>query len=87
MYVQCTCILCKKISNILSGWNKSFVSSQVNSLLTARKLIAQKAISISYNGNRGLSSTVTPRGLKKYNRIPTNAIGTKVQVKHVIHPK
>ena len=56
-------------------------------LLTVRKLIAQKAIRTSYNGNRGLSSTVTPGGLKKYNRTPAKAIGTKVQVKHVIHPK
>ena len=56
-------------------------------ILTARKLIAQKAMRTSYKGSRGLSSTVTPRGLKKYNRIPTNAIGTKVHVKHVVHPK
>lgn len=89
--IQCV----KKISNTQSSWNKSFhsiflkppINYKSKHWLTARKLIAQKAVSISYNGSRGLSSTVTPRGLKKYNRIPTNAIGTKVQVKHVIHPK
>ena len=49
--------------------------------------MAQKAIKTSYKGNKGLSSTVTPRGLKKYSKIPANAIGTKVHVKQVIHPK